>query len=115
MHVCADCVISGRIDDTSDSAAPLVIPSLLCHVIQAWGPESVDFFVHTCPWHSTTMQGPDVVDLYEIGLGQQVEELCVDSVDGNAYPLKSFRDFYCVCFSSGPCLVREGLVVYYNG
>ncbi len=54
----------------------------------------MDFFVHTCPWHSMAMQGPNVVDLYEIGLGQQVEELCVDSADGNTYPLKSFRDFY---------------------
>jgi hypothetical protein len=84
---------------TTPATAPLVIPSLVRHVIQVWG-QSVDFFVYTSPLHSMAMNGSDVVDLYEIGLRQHLEELRVDSADGNAYPLTSFLEVYgdvCVC------------------
>jgi hypothetical protein len=90
---------------TTPATAQLVIPSLVRHVIHAWGPESVDFFVHTSPLHSMAMQGSDVVDLYEIGL--QLEELRVDSTDGNAYPLTSFRKVYgdvCECECECECM-----------
>ncbi len=104
---------------TTPATAPLVIPSLVRHVIQVWGPESVDFFVHTSPLHSMAMNGSDVVDLYEMGLRQQFEELRVDSADGNAYPLKYFREFYgdvsvclCVCVSVCLCVCVCAIYIY---
>ena len=79
---------------TTQATAPLVIPSLVRHVIQVWGPESVDFFVHTSPLHIMAMNGSHVVDLYEIGLRQHLEELRVDSAKGITYLLKYFREVY---------------------
>ena len=47
---------------TTPISATLVIPSLVRYVIQPWGQENVDFFVHTSPMDSIVMDDSDIID-----------------------------------------------------
>ena len=63
---------------TTPLTATLVIPSLVRHVIQPWGRDNVDFFVHTSPMDSEAMDESDVMDSYETGLGSCLRSIVVD-------------------------------------
>ena len=63
---------------TTPVSATLVIPSLVRYVIQPWGQENVDFFVHTSPMDSIAMDDSDIIDSYESGLGSCLQGIVVD-------------------------------------
>jgi hypothetical protein len=63
---------------TTPISATLVIPSLVRYVIQPWGQENVDFFVHTSPMDSIVMDDSDIIDSYARGLGSCLQGIVVD-------------------------------------
>ena len=63
---------------TTPLTATLVIPSVVRHVIQPWGRDNVDFFVHTSPMYSKAMNDSDIMDSYQTGLGSCSWSIVVD-------------------------------------